>query len=30
MVVDDQWMLPGSANPDRRSFRLNLEPNVKA
>lgn len=30
MIVDDQWMLLGSANLDRRSFRLNFEFNVEA
>lgn len=30
MVVDDQWVLFGSANLDRRSFRLNFEFNVEA
>lgn len=30
MVVDDRWLLMGSANLDRRSFRLNFEFNVEA
>jgi len=30
MVVDDQWTFIGSANLDRRSFRLNFEFNVEA
>jgi len=30
MVVDDRWTLLGSANMDRRSFRLNFEFNVEA
>lgn len=30
MIVDDQWVLFGSANLDRRSFRLNFEFNVEA
>lgn len=30
MIVDEQWLLLGSANLDRRSFRLNFEFNVEA
>jgi cardiolipin synthase len=30
MVVDDRWLLMGSANFDRRSFRLNFEFNLEA
>ncbi len=30
MIVDDQWVLLGSANMDPRSFRLNFEFNVEA
>jgi len=30
MVVDDRWTFIGSANLDRRSFRLNFEFNVEA
>jgi len=30
MIVDDRWVLFGSANLDRRSFRLNFEFNVEA
>lgn len=30
IVVDDRWLLLGSANLDRRSFRLNFEFNVEA
>jgi cardiolipin synthase len=30
MVVDDRWSLMGSANFDRRSFRLNFEFNLEA
>ncbi len=30
MVVDNRWTLLGSANMDRRSFRLNFEFNVEA
>ncbi|MCO6438309.1 MAG: cardiolipin synthase [Phycisphaerae bacterium] len=30
MVVDERWVLLGSANLDRRSFRLNFEFNVEA
>lgn len=30
MIVDDRWILLGSANMDRRSFRLNFEFNVEA
>ncbi|HNQ21757.1 MAG TPA: phospholipase D-like domain-containing protein [Phycisphaerae bacterium] len=30
MIVDDRWTLLGSANLDRRSFRLNFEFNVEA
>lgn len=29
MLVDDQWVFMGSANCDRRSFRLNFEFNVE-
>ena len=29
MVVDERWLLVGSANLDRRSFRLNFEFNVE-
>ncbi len=30
MIVDERWLLFGSANLDRRSFRLNFEFNVEA
>lgn len=30
MIVDEQWLLFGSANLDRRSFRLNFEFNIEA
>jgi cardiolipin synthase len=30
MIVDDRWILLGSANLDRRSFRLHFEFNVEA
>ncbi|UCE60394.1 MAG: cardiolipin synthase [Phycisphaerales bacterium] len=30
MIVDERWILLGSANLDRRSFRLNFEFNVEA
>jgi cardiolipin synthase len=30
LIVDDRWVLLGSANLDRRSFRLNFEFNVEA
>lgn len=30
MIVDERWILLGSANMDRRSFRLNFEFNVEA
>jgi cardiolipin synthase len=30
MIVDERWVLLGSANLDRRSFRLNFEFNVEA
>lgn len=29
MIIDDRWILLGSANMDRRSFRLNFEFNVE-
>jgi cardiolipin synthase len=29
LIVDDRWILLGSANLDRRSFRLNFEFNVE-
>ncbi len=30
VIVDDEWLLLGSANIDRRSFRLNFEFNLEA
>jgi len=30
VIVDDRWLMFGSANMDRRSFRLNFEFNVEA
>ncbi len=30
IIVDDRWILLGSANLDRRSFRLNFEFNIEA
>ena len=30
MIVDDRWVLLGSANLDRRSFRLHFEFNIEA
>jgi cardiolipin synthase len=30
LIVDDHWLLLGSANLDRRSFRLNFEFNLEA
>ena len=30
LIVDERWILLGSANLDRRSFRLNFEFNVEA
>lgn len=30
LIVDERWLLLGSANLDRRSFRLNFELNVEA